>query len=92
MSSPFAIGDQVRLSQQPPYLKTADAMPMLRPPDLLAVGAEGIIMEHRAGGYWSVRFQPGTFLLDSDYLEKVNPDTADIDHGENPDSTYKNAE
>ncbi|ASC69724.1 uncharacterized protein XM38_006530 [Halomicronema hongdechloris C2206] len=82
MPSSFAIGDRVRLAQPPPYLKTADSMPMLRPPDLLSVGAEGIVMEHRPGGYWSVRFQPGTFLLDSQYLQKVSPDSPEVDSPE----------
>jgi hypothetical protein len=33
--SEISIGGKVRLIAIPPYLKTADPMPMLRPPELL---------------------------------------------------------
>ncbi|MEO1299608.1 MAG: NAD(P)H dehydrogenase assembly family protein, partial [Cyanobacteria bacterium J06636_16] len=39
----FLVGDRVRLKSQPPYFKTADPMPMLRPPDLISVGDVGIV-------------------------------------------------
>lgn len=55
----FAIGDRVRLAAQPPYLKSADPLPMLRPPDLLAVGEQGTITGLRPGGYWVVLFDRG---------------------------------
>jgi hypothetical protein len=42
---------------------------MLRPADTLALGDEGIVLDRRPGGYWGVKFQRGTFLLESDYLE-----------------------
>jgi hypothetical protein len=79
--TPFAIGTQVMLSSSPPYLKTADTMPMLRPPDLVAVGEVGTVLEHKPGGYWSVRFQRGTFLVDRRYLDEINrtPDLAPDD-------------
>lgn len=63
------VGCKVRLATLPPYLKTADPMPMLRPADTLAIGEEGIVLDRRPGGYWGVKFQRGTFLLESDYLE-----------------------
>lgn len=70
----FAVGDRVRLISLPSYVKTADPMPMLRPPDILSVGEEGIILNRKPGNYWSVRFSRGAFLLDSQYLELVtNP-------------------
>jgi hypothetical protein len=47
-------------------------MPMLRPPDLVAVGEEGIVIDRRPGGYWGIKFERGTFLLDSQYLEEVS--------------------
>lgn len=72
----FKVGDYVRLAQSPPYLKTADAMPMLRPPDLLPVGALGLVKDQRPGGYWGVRFEQGSFLLDSQYLELADTDQA----------------
>ncbi|MBW4443586.1 MAG: DUF3148 domain-containing protein [Plectolyngbya sp. WJT66-NPBG17] len=67
----FSIGEKVRLISLPPYLKTADPMPMLRPADLLQVGDEGAILDRRPGGYWAVRFVRGGFLLDDQYLESV---------------------
>lgn len=65
------IGDRIRLLAQPPYLKTAEPMPMLRSAEILAVGDEGIIIDRRPGGYWGVRFERGAFLLESQYLEVV---------------------
>ncbi len=65
----ISVGGKVRLVSLPPYLKTADPMPMLRPPDLLAVGDEGTVIDRRPGGYWGVKFPRGSFLLDSKYLE-----------------------
>jgi hypothetical protein len=67
----FPIGSKVRLASQPPYFKTADPMPMLRPPDTIAVGAEGTIIDRRTGGYWGVRFDKNTLLIDSQYLDLV---------------------
>lgn len=67
----FTIGTKVRVISLPPYLKTADPMPMLRPSDLLEVGEEGTILDRRPGGYWGVRFSKGAFLLDSQYLEST---------------------
>lgn len=64
-------GMKVRLVTAPPYLKTAEPMPMLRPSDIVAVGEEGIVMDCRPGGYWGVRFARGTFLLEEQYLEIV---------------------
>ncbi|MFE4105615.1 regulatory protein SipA [Almyronema epifaneia] len=67
----FAVGDRVRLTTPPPYLKTADTMPMLRPPDLVQLGEEGTIVDRRPGGYWGVKFERGTFLIDSQYIEAM---------------------
>jgi hypothetical protein len=73
MADEFAVGDRVRLIDLPPYFKTADPMPMLRPPDTMAVGAEGVVQSRRPGGYWGIRFDKGGFLVDSQYLEKIQP-------------------
>lgn len=67
----FTIGEKVRLISLPPYLKTAETMPMLRPADILQVGEEGTILDRRPGGYWGVRFMQGAFLLDDQYLEPI---------------------
>ncbi|MEY3299382.1 MAG: hypothetical protein RLZZ597_2642 [Cyanobacteriota bacterium] len=74
MASTFSVGDRVQLVALPPYLKTADPMPMLRPPDLLQVGDEGLVLDRRPGGYWGVRFDRGAFLIDSQYLVPVESD------------------
>lgn len=64
----IAVGSKVSLVSRPPYLKTADPMPMLRPPDILEVGDEGVVIDRRPGGYWGVKFEKGTFLMESQYL------------------------
>jgi predicted methyltransferase MtxX (methanogen marker protein 4) len=57
------VGTVVRLLQRPSYLKTADPMPMLRPPDLVGVDEAGQVVEQRAMGQLAVRFRRGTFLV-----------------------------
>jgi len=59
----WPVGTVVRLLQRPSYLKTADPMPMLRPPDLIGVDEVGQVVEQRALGQLAVRFRSGTFLL-----------------------------
>lgn len=71
MSPEFPIGSKVRVVALPPYIKTADPMPMLRPPDVISIGEEGIIIDRRPGGYWGVRFTRGAFLIDSQYIEST---------------------
>ena len=74
MSLEFPIGSKVRVVALPPYVKTAEPMPMLRPPDVIDIGEEGIVIDRRPGGYWGVRFTRGAFLMDSQYIESVeNP-------------------
>jgi Protein of unknown function (DUF3148) len=68
MSLEFSIGATVQLAVQPPYLKTADPMPILRPSQLLTVGMAGIVVDRRPGEHWVVKFERGTFLLDGKYL------------------------
>ena len=67
----FDTGALVRLVQVQPYLKTADPMPMLRPPDLAEVGDEGVVVELRSQNMLAVRFRRGTFLLAADQVEPV---------------------
>jgi hypothetical protein len=66
----FAIGDRVRVVSLPPYVKTADPMPMLRPPNVIRLGEEGIVIDRRPGG-WGVRFGRGMYLMDGQYLEVI---------------------
>jgi hypothetical protein len=68
----FAVGDRVRVTTLPPYVKTAEPMPMLRPPHVIQVGEEGVVLDRRPGGYWGVRFSRGSYLMDSQYLEVVD--------------------
>ncbi|BAY88824.1 hypothetical protein NIES37_15970 [Tolypothrix tenuis PCC 7101] len=72
MSKEFIIGSKVRVVALPPYVKTAEPMPMLRPPNVIQLGEEGIVMDHRPGGYWGIRFAKGAFLLDSQYIESTD--------------------
>lgn len=63
------IGTTVYLMSLPPFLKTADPMPMLCSPHRLQVEDRGQVLQQRPGGYYVVRFPQGTFLIDHDYLE-----------------------
>ena len=67
----FEVGDRITIVSQPPYLKSADPMPMLRPPDLVKLGDEGTVFSRRPGGYLGIRFDQGTFLIDKQYIEKA---------------------
>ena len=67
----FKVGDRIKIISLPAYIKTAEPMPMLRPPNLLTVGEQGTIMDRRPGGYWGIRFTQGAFLLESQYIEIV---------------------
>lgn len=72
-ASSLVVGDRVRILALPSHVKTADPMPMLRPPSVIQVGEEGVILARRPGGYWSVRLSRGAFLLDAQYLERIEP-------------------
>jgi hypothetical protein len=71
MSSEVRVGANVRVVSLPPYIKTAEPMPMLRPSNLLTIGQLGTITARQPGGYWAVKFDRGSFLLEADYLEVV---------------------
>jgi hypothetical protein len=68
------LGDAVRLRQPLRYLKTADPMPMLRPPDLVDPGEVGRVVEIRALELRAIRFRRGTFLINLSDLEPASPD------------------
>ena len=72
MSASLAVGDRVRVTILPAYVKTAEPMPMLRPPDVIQLGEEGVILRREPGGYWAVRCERGVFLLESNYFERVD--------------------
>jgi hypothetical protein len=68
----LSVGDRVRAIALPTYVKTADPMPMLRPPHVIQLGEEGIVMDRRPGGFWSVKFERGVFLMERQYLERIS--------------------
>lgn len=59
----------MRLKGPVPYLKTADPMPMLRPPDLVDPEEVGVVVERRLRDQLAVRFRRGTFLLTAAQLD-----------------------
>jgi hypothetical protein len=63
------VGKKVRLVRVPAFVKTAEAMPMLRSSDFLEVGQEGIVIDRRPANYWAIRFKQGAFLIDGNDLE-----------------------
>ena len=67
----FNISDKVKLKMPLPYLKTADNMPMLRPPDLVAIDEIGEIISIRSPETVEIKFRRGAFLIDTNKIEKV---------------------
>ncbi len=72
MKKEFEIHQKVRIIGIPEYIKTAEPMPMLRPPNVVKLGEEGTILDRRPGGYWGVRLEKGAFLMESQYLEAID--------------------
>ena len=68
----FQINQRVKLIAPLPYLKTSENMPMLRPPDLVAIDEIGEILSLRSPETVEVKFRRGKFLIDVDKLEKVD--------------------
>ncbi|HEY9635519.1 MAG TPA: DUF3148 domain-containing protein [Coleofasciculaceae cyanobacterium] len=91
MSKEFAVGDRVRVIALPRYVKTAEPMPMLRPPNVINLGEVGVILDRRPGGYWGVRFAKGAFLMDSQYIESVTADSPTPVESENPPESSSQA-
>ncbi|MCT0200873.1 DUF3148 domain-containing protein [Synechococcus sp. CS-1325] len=67
----WTVGTRVRLSGSPDFLKTADPMPMLRPPDLVDPSEVGQITGLRALDQVAVRFRRGTFVMRADQLSSA---------------------
>lgn len=67
----FRVGDRIKVVALPGYVKTAEPMPMLRPPDVLTMGEVGTVLDRRPGGYYGIRFTQGAFLLESSYIELI---------------------
>ena len=68
----FEIKDKVKLIAPVSYLKTSDNMPMLRPPDLVAIDEIGEVISIKSPKTVEVKFRRGAFLIDNDKLEIVD--------------------
>ena len=66
----FEINDKVKLIAPVSYLKTSDNMPMLRPPDLVAIDEIGEILSIKSPEIVEVKFRRGSFLIDVDKIKK----------------------
>ena len=66
----FEINDKVKLTAPVSYLKTSDNMPMLRPPDLVAIDEIGEILSIKSPDTVEVKFRRGSFLIDINKIEK----------------------
>ena len=67
----FEIKDKVKLIMPVSYLKTSENMPMLRPPDLVAIDEVGEIISIKSPETVEVKFRRGCFLMDINKIEKV---------------------
>ena len=67
----FIIKDKVKLIAPVSYLKTSDNMPMLRPPDLVAIDEIGEILSIKSPETVEVKFRRGSFLIDINNIKKV---------------------
>tara|TARA_B100000886_G_C20261250_1_gene422988 strand:+ start:72 stop:281 length:210 start_codon:yes stop_codon:yes gene_type:complete len=67
----FKIKDKVKLIMPVSYLKTSDNMPMLRPPDLVGIDEVGVILSIKSPNTVEVNFRRGSFLIDTDKIEKI---------------------
>ena len=67
----FNINDKVKLIMPLTYLKTSSSMPMLRPPDLVAIDEVGEIISIKSPDTVEIKFRRGSFLIDIDKIEKV---------------------
>ena len=68
----FKINQKVKLIAPLSYLKTSENMPMLRPPDLVAIDEIGEVLSLKSPKTVEVKFRRGKFLIDIEKLEKVD--------------------
>ena len=71
LSMKFEIKDKVKLIVPLSYLKTSDNMPMLRPPDLVAIDEIGEVKSIKSPDTVEVKFRRGSFLIDIDKIDKI---------------------
>ena len=67
----FEIKNKVKLIAPISYLKTSDNMPMLRPPDLVAIDEIGLILSIKSPDIVEVKFRRGAFLIEIDKIENI---------------------
>ena len=70
----FSVGEKVSLQVPLPYLKTADAISMLRPPDLVSLDEVGVIIGIRPNNLLEVKFRRGNFLIPFERLKILGMD------------------
>ena len=70
----FSVGEKVSLQVPLPYLKTADSISMLRPPDLVSLDEIGTIIGIRPNDLLEVKFRRGNFLIPSERLKILDDD------------------
>tara|TARA_Y100001968_G_scaffold244887_1_gene228915 strand:- start:203 stop:430 length:228 start_codon:yes stop_codon:yes gene_type:complete len=70
----FSIGEKVALQVPMPYLKSADSVSMLRPPDLVSLDEVGVVIGIRPKDLLEVKFRRGNFLIPSERLKIVQKD------------------
>ena len=70
----LSVGEKVSLQVPLPYLKTADSISMLRPPDLVSLDEVGIIIGIRTNDLLEVKFRRGNFLIPSERLKILDED------------------
>ncbi|WP_413677671.1 NAD(P)H dehydrogenase assembly family protein [Prochlorococcus sp. MIT 0916] len=71
----FSVGEKVSLQVPLSYLKTADSISMLRPPDLVSLDEIGIIIGIRPNDLLEVKFRMGNFLIPSERLKILSKDS-----------------
>jgi Protein of unknown function (DUF3148) len=67
----IAIGATVKLNKILPYVKTAEAKPMLRPGSVIAPDEAGTVVSRHPADTWGVRFVRGSFLINNDDLAVI---------------------
>ena len=67
----FEIQDKVKLIAPVSYLKTSDNMPMLRPPDLVAIDEVGVVLSIKSPNVVEVKFRRGAFLIEINKIARI---------------------
>ena len=67
----FEIQDKVKLIAPVSYLKTSDNMPMLRPPDLVAIDEVGVVLSIKSPEIVEVKFRRGAFLIEINKIARI---------------------